>query len=122
MTMKKLLLCLTVLCAAGAGACVTAPPSKDRVLTNQAYKEIQGKDYDKAKSLLTEALKLNPQNAFAWLNLGVVHQELQEYEQARKCYLKVVENAWDEQGGNEEVEGRSLVRVARDNLEKMPSR
>ncbi len=120
MNLKTIVLGLALLCS--AGACVTAPPAKDRVLTNQAYKEIQSKDYDKAKALLTQAIEINPQNAFAWLNLGVVHQELKEYAEARKCYLKVVENAWDEHGGNDEVEGRSLITVARDNLEKMPSR
>lgn len=118
--MKNIYLAVSILCV--AGACVTAPPPKDRVLSNQAYEEIKSENYDKAKALLEEALAVNPKNAFAWLNLGVVHQKLENFDEARKCYLKVVDHAWDETGANEEADGRSLVRIARDNLEKMPPR
>ena len=117
--MKRLLLpALAALLA--AGACVTAPPSKDARLSNAAFEAIQDGNYDKARSLLEEALAINPRNAFAWLNLGVVHQKIEAYDEARKCYLMVVEYAWDEKGANKEADGRSLVRMARDNLEKMP--
>ncbi len=100
--------------------CATTPPTKDRDLSNRAYREIQAENYDRAKELLNEALAINPKNAFAWLNLGVAHQKLEEYEEARKCYRKVVDHAWDEKGANKEAEGRSLVKMARENLEKMP--
>jgi tetratricopeptide (TPR) repeat protein len=118
--MTRILIAVAVLCA--AGACATHPPAKDRDLSNRGFRELQAGNYDKAKELLNEALAINPENAFAWLNLGVVHQKLEQYDEARKCYLKVVENAWDETGANKEADGRSLVRMARDNLEKMPSR
>ncbi len=118
--MTRLLPALAVLCV--FSACATAPPPRDRVLSNRAFDALQAEDYEKARDLLTEALAINPQNAFAWLNLGVAHQKLEAYDEARKCYLKVVEHAWDEKGSNKEADGRSLVRMARDNLEKMPAR
>jgi len=118
--MKKILFATALLCA--AGACVTAPPPRDRDLSNRAFQEIQSGNYDRAKELLNEALAINPENAFAWLNLGVAHQKLEEYEEARKCYRKVVDHAWDEKGANKEADGRSLIRIARENLEKMPPR
>ena len=105
-----------------AAGCASTPPAKDRDLSNRGYREIQSENYDRAKELLNEALAINPKNAFAWLNLGVAHQKLEEYGDARKCYLKVGELAWDEKGANKEAEGRSLVKMARDNLEKMPKR
>jgi tetratricopeptide (TPR) repeat protein len=119
-TMNKILVA-TALLALTVG-CASTPPTKDRDLSNRAYSEIQAGNYDRAKELLNETLAINPKNAFAWLNLGVAHQKLEEYEEARKCYLKVVENAWDEKGANEEAEGRSLIKMARENLEKMPKR
>ncbi len=118
--MKRILFA-TVLACLVAG-CASAPPTKDSDLSNRAFREIQGENYDRAKELLNEALVINPKNAYAWLNLGVAHQKLEEYEEARKCYLKVVEHAWDETGANKEADGRSLVRMARENLEKMPAR
>ncbi len=119
--MKKILFATAMLCLA-AGCATTPPTTKDSDLSNRAYRAIQDENYDRAKELLNEALAINPKNAFAWLNLGVAHHKLEEYEDARKCYLKVVETAWDEKGANQEAEGRSLVRMARENLEKLPRR
>ncbi len=90
-------------------------------LSDQAFVAIQNENYDKAQGLLEEALQVNPKNAYAWLNLGVVNQKQERYEKARECYLKVVEHAWDEKGGNRKAKGRSLVRIARENLEKIPA-
>lgn len=115
----KTLILAAALCCLTAG-CATAPADKGNDLSNQAYQAIQSENYDKAKALLNEALAENPKNAFAWLNLGVAHQKLEEYEEARKCYLKVVETAWDEKGANREADGRTLVKMARENLDKMP--
>ncbi len=89
-------------------------------LSDRAFQAIQSENYDKAQGLLEEALQLNPKNAYAWLNLGVVHQKQERYEKAKECYLKVVEHAWDEKGGNRKARGRSLVRIARENLEQIP--
>lgn len=118
--MKRLLLAIFALCI--AGACISTPPTKDRVLSNRALEEINNENYEKAKELLQEALAINPKNAYAWLNMGVVYQKLEAYDEARKCYLKVVENSWDETAANKEADGRTLIKIARDNLEQMPSR
>lgn len=102
------------------GCAATGPKGKSGTLSDQAFQAIKAENYDKARELLEEALQVNPKNAYAWLNLGVVHQKQERYEDAKACYLKVVEHAWDEQGGNKEADGRSLVRIARENLEKIP--
>ena len=103
------------------GCATSGPKGKSGALSDQAYRAIQSENYEKAQGLLEEALQINPKNAFAWLNLGVVHQKQERYEDAKECYLKVVQHAWDEQGGNKEAGGRSLVRIARENLEKIPA-
>ena len=102
------------------GCATSKTSSKDYTLSNQACAAIQSEDYDKAQKLLEEALQLNPKNAFAWLNLGVVHQKQERYDEAKMCYLKVVDHAWDEKGSNKEADGRSLVKIATDNLDKFP--
>ncbi len=105
-----------------AGGCVTSKTSsKDYALSNQAVAAIESENYDAAEKLLEEALQINPKNAFAWLNLGVVNQKQERYDRAKECYLKVVDYAWDEKGSNKAADGRSLVRMARDNLDKIPA-
>ena len=100
--------------------CGCTTVSKDGALSNQARDAIQSENYDKAQTLLEEALEINPKNAYAWLNLGVVHQSQEDFEKAKECYMKVVQYAWDEMAANKEVDGKSLVRIARENLERMP--
>ena len=100
--------------------CGCATISKDSALSDQSFQEIKGENYTKAQSLLEEALEINPKNAYAWLNLGVVHQKQEDYEKAKECYMKVVQHAWAEKGANKEAKGSSLVRIARENLERMP--
>ncbi len=119
--MKKLsiVFMLTVLVAAGCATSKTS--SKDYTLSNKACAEIRSENYDEAKKLLEEALEINPKNAFAWLNLGVVNQKQENYDKAKECYLKVVDYAWDEKGSNKAAEGRSLVKMARENLELIPA-
>jgi len=108
---------LGVLC----GCAATGPKGRSGALSDEAFQAIKAENYDKAQALLEEALQINPKNAYAWLNLGVAHQKQEHYEKAKECYLKVVEHAWDERGGNKEADGRSLVRIARENLEKIPA-
>ncbi len=103
------------------GCATSKTSSKDYTLSNQACESIQAENYDKAQELLEEALQVNPKNAFAWLNLGVVHQKQERYDEAKACYLKVVDHAWDEKGSNKAADGRSLVKMARDNLDKIPA-
>jgi len=119
--MNKLLpvFMLAVLIAAGCATSKTS--SKDYTLSNKACAEIRSENYDKAEKLLEEALELNPKNAFAWLNLGVVNQKQEHYDKAKECYLKVIDYAWDEKGANKAAKGRSLVKMARENLELIPS-
>jgi len=102
------------------GCASTGTGGKSGSLSDQAFLAIENENYEKAQGLLEKALEENPKNAYAWLNLGVVHQKQERYEEARECYLKVVEHAWDEKGGNKKAKGKSLVRIARQNLELMP--
>ena len=119
--MNKWLLVSMLGIVIASGCATTKTSSKDYTLSNQACAAIESEDYDKAEKLLEEALQINPKNAFAWLNLGVVNQKQERYDKAKECYLKVVDHAWDEKGSNKAADGRSLVRMARDNLDKIPA-
>jgi Tfp pilus assembly protein PilF len=119
--MNAVRLAIAAVIALVIAGCVTSPPaSKAQSLSDQAYSEIQHKNYNKAGKLLEESLALDKTNAFAWLNLGVVNQNQGHYAKARECYLKVVDYAWDEKGSNKKVNGRSLITMARNNLEALP--
>jgi Tfp pilus assembly protein PilF len=103
------------------GCATSSPVKQSQSISDDAYAQIQKGNYKKAQEMLAEALKINHKNAFAWLNLGVAYQQQKKYDDARRCYLKVVDYAWDETAGNKKAHGRSLVRMARDNLESLPA-
>jgi len=119
--MKKMIPAVIAVAALlGAGGCATSGVSESGSLSDRACTAIADQHFDKAEKLLTEALEKNPQNAYAWLNMGVVHHHKKQYEQARKCYLNVVQYAWDEKGSNKDAEGKSLITMAREKLERLP--
>ncbi len=102
------------------GGCASAPKPKAQSLSDRACAAIADKKFDKAQKLLEEALKANPKNAYAWLNMGVVHQHKKEYAEAKRCYLKVVDYAWDEKATNKAADGKSLIKMVREKLESLP--
>ena len=46
-------------------------------------------EYDEALQTLDEAMKINPDNATAYYNLGVIHSTLKDFEKAIQATEKV---------------------------------
>ncbi len=63
---------------------------KDMRLVNDGYNCMVTKKYEKAKSLFEKALNINPDNAYALLNLGLVHEKQGNTEKAIKLYQKII--------------------------------
>ena len=61
-------------------------PQSEIILFYLGYNYTALKQYDNAKRLYFELLKLNPKFHRAWCNLGVVYRELKEYKKAKECY------------------------------------
>jgi len=90
-------------------------------LVNDGYNYLVDKKYEKAKILFEESLKINPDNAYAMFNLGLVHEIQGNKQDAIIMYLNII-------ALNSEVTGReskapikieqSLVNLARERLLK----
>ena len=104
-------------------SCASTPEKAPDVdLTEQAFEAISAGDFKKAEALLEVALSINSNNPFAILNMGVVYHNTNRIEQAREQYVKIILLNPEEkvQRSNvEEVEGRSLVDIAKQNLENL---
>jgi len=111
--MKVLIVAFLGLAIASGCAALSA---KDLRLSNDARRAIQDEEYAKAEVLLNEALKINPESAYAWVNLGVVNQKRGDVVKARECYTKAIEFGSSEKATNREASGNSVVSVAKQNL------
>ena len=104
-------------------SCASAPPGPPDVdLSEQAFEALAAGDYEKAEALLDVALSINPDNPFALLNLGVVYHNTGRIEKAREQYVKVILLDPKEKvfkSNIEEMEGKSLVDIAKKNLENL---
>lgn len=67
-------------------------PAKARRAYEKALKQIGRRDYANAARQLTRAVRLYPDYADAWYQLGVARQALGEIEEARKCFEKGLVN------------------------------
>jgi len=95
--------------------------SREMRLVNDGYNYLVDKKYEKAKILFEESLKINPDNAYAMFNLGLVHEKQGNKEDAIIMYLNII-------ALNSEVTGReskapikveqSLVDLAWERLRK----
>ena len=91
-------------------------------LSEQAFEALAAGDYEKAEALLEVSLTINPDNPYAILNLGVVYQNTGRIEKAREQYVKVIlldpkEKVFS--SNVKEMEGKSLVDIAKQNLENL---
>jgi len=104
-------------------SCASTPDKAPDVdLTEQAFEAISARDFKKAEALLEVALSINPNNPFAILNMGVVYQNTNRFDQAREQYVKIIlldpkENVL--KSNVKEMEGESLVDIAKKNLENL---
>ncbi len=59
--------------------------SEDMMLANQGLQEISKENYIRAEIYLKRALKLNPNNPYALLNMGVLYQNMDSLKRRVKC-------------------------------------
>lgn len=91
-------------------------------LVENGFTAMSNGDYSTAEHLLNQALKMNDKNPYALLNLGVVYQETQRYEEARELYQSVIDLNPSLTAAVTNVEGhagKSLAEIARFNLNNL---
>jgi Flp pilus assembly protein TadD len=120
--MKIKTLCIIVVSFLVVSCSSTPEKAPDVDLSEQAFEAISAGDYEKAEALLEVALSINPDNPYALLNLGVVYQNTGRIEKAREQYVKIIlldAKAKVARSNVRGMEGKSLVDIAKENLENM---
>jgi general secretion pathway protein D len=97
----------------------TPNPQHSVELTNLGFAQLQKEEYDKARQYFEEALKIDPKNPYAIVNLGVTCERQGDIERAGKLYKKVLQLETTDQvtGGAGTIE--SLKKLARENLQQL---
>jgi tetratricopeptide (TPR) repeat protein len=90
---------------------------------DMGYRQLMiAKNYDKAQFYFQEALKINPNNAYAYLNLGVTYEKKNQIPEAIEMYKKVITLNPQElitETNIPELIGRPLVELAKYNLNQL---
>jgi tetratricopeptide (TPR) repeat protein len=96
--------------------------SKDMLNSNMGLDSISNGNFKDAEYYLDEALKENPNNPFAILNMGVVYQNTNRIPQAKEMYEKVIRlNPQDivSKSNLDQKKGKTLTDVAKENLNSL---
>ncbi len=91
-------------------------------LTIEGYEMLMAGDIQDAKDYFLEALDINPENSFALMNMGVVHEKEGNTEEALKMYQAVMSVGTTEtafESSDQEKNGALLVDIARENIERL---
>ena len=86
---------------------------------DDGYNYLVAKDYDKAEFWFKKALSINPDNPYAFLNLGVVYERQGNTGEAITMYQKVIElnpKIVVKESTDPQKTGYTLVDLAKDNL------
>jgi len=96
-----------------------APYTKDMRLVESAYQDILDNKFKDAEPKLLDALKENPDNPYAQVNLGVVYQNTGREDKAAAMYEKVIKADPDDRATKASVDkevGKPVTEVAKNNL------
>jgi general secretion pathway protein D len=96
-----------------------------RRLTDLGYRAISAGDFAAAERYIKDALALAPDDPFALVNMGVIHEQRGQWREAAKCYERVLTVGSVETAvvtTDPEMKGMSLSDIARRNLEKVEAR
>ena len=66
-------------------------PDRESVLNNLSSAQIKLAKYQEAKKSAKRVIELNSKNAVAWMNLGVIEQELDNVDVSINCFNKAIE-------------------------------
>jgi len=100
----------------------TTSNTKDERLSDLGYGYLQAKNYDKAAEYYEKALKLNPDNPFALLNMGVIYENKKDAQKAIEMYERLIALDPDDRAytsTNPVQTGRKLSDIARENLNNL---
>jgi general secretion pathway protein D len=95
----------------------TPNPQHSVELTDLGFAKLQKEEYDKASQYFKEALKIDPQNPYALINLGVTCERLGDTKRAAKLYGKVLQLEAGQGAGAASLE--PLKKLARENLTQL---
>ena len=96
-----------------------ASQKKDDRLCDLGYSYLQAKNYDKAAEYYEKALKVNPDNPVAFLNMGIIYGEKREFDKAIEMYKKVISLETEERTYdtiNPGQTGKKVTDIAKENL------
>jgi Flp pilus assembly protein TadD len=99
--------------------------SSDRKAASKGFAAIEAGQLAEAESVLTEAVQVNPNNPYAFLNLGTVYQRTGRSDQAREIFERVVALDPNEKPSKRSKfvdESKTLKQIAEDNLKTLPAK
>jgi|GEM_PF-790441 len=94
----------------------------DMKLNRDGYHYLLLKDYDKARTYFERAIQVNPDNAFALLNLGVVAEAEGNTEKAAEIYVKVIDlkdHTVVTETNVPHMQGLTIAEIAQRNLKRL---
>lgn len=94
----------------------------DMNIANKGYNAMLNQEYDIAEAFFELALSVNPENPYALLNLGVVYQNTERFEEAKKMYQKVIDlntSITAKKTTDKSYQGHTLSEIARKNLRSL---
>ncbi len=97
-------------------------PTHAMKLTEEGYGKLVADKLDEAKQYFRKALQIDPKNAYALLDMGVVSERQGAYSEAMRYYQAVITvdtKAAAVEASNEEKRGLPLVEIARQNIERL---
>ncbi len=96
-------------------------PEHSTALADIGFAKLQNREYAKAKEYFDQALKINPDNPYAIINLGIISEHDGDKAAAAERYQQVLDLAGE--GGSKEGGGQgvdtALQNVARENLKQL---
>ena len=108
---RQLILGFSIVLIASLGGCGPTTEEKVQNLFQSAKGWIAKGEYDQAIKDYSEAIKLKPDDAFAWYERGKAYAYKGDYDQAIKDYSKAIElkpdqaGAWNNRGMTHEKLG-----------------
>ena len=97
-------------------------PEHARQLTRAGYKKLQANNLAEARNYFTEALRVDPANPFALVNMGVLYEKEGQIDLARSMYQAVIaggSNAVADESSDPGKLGAPLLNIARESLERL---
>lgn len=95
-------------------------PQHAIALSDLGFAKLQKNDYLRARQYFEQALKIDPNNPHALINMGVIYEHDGDLQKAAEMYQRVIDQPVDPQAPAISTENELLQDVARNNLENLP--